>query len=142
MDISIKIIGSKPIQCEGRQALKGRITIADFEETICIHLNQWTKEDYERQWKEGLDRLKNHDRSCLVVSVGKPEDNAVVEWWRLYRIDNIVFIQNGNLSKKIYKKIVGKSSFTPETCYDFIPTRRTHTEEGYEIAEWSVPWTK
>ena len=145
MDISIKITSKKPEKCEGRKALKGLIEIGNSKETICVHLNQWTQEDYERQWREGLDRLKNHNISCLVVSVNDPNDpkaSTVIEWWPLYRVDNAVLIQNEKLSKKSYKKIVGKSPFTPETCYDFITPRETHTKDGHEISEWSVPWTE
>lgn len=140
MNVSIKITNKKLKQCEGQQSLKGRIRIGDFEETICVHLNPWTREDYERQWNEGLERLNKHNTSCLVVSVGKPTDSAVVEWWRLYRIGDTVFIQNGNLSKNSYQKTVGKAAFTPETCYSFVGPRRTHTKDGHEISEWSVPY--
>jgi CdiI N-terminal domain len=142
MNISIKITNNIPVQCEDKQSLKGLIKIGDFEETICVHLNPWTRENYEDQWQSGLERLKMHDTSCLVVSVGNPNENAVVEWWRLYRVGNTVFVQNGNLSKNNYKKIVGKIAFTPETCYSFVPPRKTHTKEGYAISEWSVPWTE
>jgi hypothetical protein len=139
MDISIRITSRKTVEYDGQQTLKGFIKIGDkFKETIFVYLDPWTKEDYARQWREGLNRLKDHDTSCLVTCVSNPKSSAVVGWWTLYRVDNTVFIQNGYLSKANYKKIVGKSAFTPETCYSFVTPRIVDRQ----ISEWSIPWTK
>jgi len=155
MDIAINLILKKTTNKHSRRqkipkyikekvkkCIKGKIKIGSFEESILVELNPWTREDYERQWREGLDRLKVYDRSCLVVSVGNPEDSAVVEWWVLYRVGNTIFVQNEHLSHDTYKNIVGERPFTPDTCYAFIGPRETHTEDGHKISEWSVPWTE
>jgi hypothetical protein len=141
MDITLKITSRKTVEYNGQQTLKGFIKIGDdFKETIFVYLDPWTKEDYERQWSEGIKRLKTHDTSCLITCVSDPKSSAVVGWWRLYRVDDTVFIHNGYLSKANYKKIVGKAAFTPETCYDFVTPRITHTKEGHKVSEWSVPY--
>lgn len=110
----------------------------DFKETIFVYLDPWTKEDYEKQWREGLERLKTHDTSCLITCVSDPKSSAVVGWWTLHRVGNTVFIQNGYLSKVNYKKIVGKSAFTLETCYNFVTPRVTDRQ----VSEWSVPYNE
>lgn len=60
-------------------------------------LNWWTIKEYEKQWKEGLERIKSHDKSCLVVSIYDPIQEPQVEWWILYKEGNKIFVQNHRL---------------------------------------------
>lgn len=141
MDISIRITSKKKLQIKGKKYLEGKITIGDFSESIFVLLGQWNRRDYERQWREGLERLKIYKTSCLVESVSSPKESAVVGWWRLYRVKNTVFVQMGYISHSRYKRIVGGNPFTPETCYAFIEPRKKIKEESiFKISEWSVPW--
>jgi contact-dependent growth inhibition (CDI) system CdiI-like immunity protein len=143
LDISVKITSKKPKKIRRILSLEGRITIGDFWETIIVPIGYWTREDYERQWKEGLERLKTYNTSCLVVTAcDKNTGGPFIDWWRLYRIKDTVFIQNGWLMLEAYQEIVGDKPFTPDTCYDFVMQRETITEEGEKISEWSVPWTE
>lgn len=122
-------------------AFEGRITIGDFWETVIVPIEYWTREDYERQWKEGLQRLKTHDTSCLVVTAfDKNTGGPFVEWWRLYCIKNTILIQNGWLMLELYEKTVGDKPFTPDTCYDFVTPLKMVTEDGEKASVWSIPW--
>ncbi len=141
LDIFINITSKKPKKIRKSLSYEGRITIGDFWETIIIPIGYWTREDYEKQWKEGLERLKMHNTSCLVVTAcDKNNGGPFVDWWRLYRIENTVFIQNGWLMLEVYQELVGDRPFTPNTCYDFVQPRKNHTEDGHKISEWSVPY--
>lgn len=113
----------------------------ETKETIFCPLDAWSIEDYKRQWKEALERLKHHDKSCLVVAYTAVDKNHGVEWWPLYRIGNTVYIQNQIMWQEQYKDIVGDNPFTPDTCYNFVEERTTVNEEGETLAEWSVDWT-
>ena len=39
-----------------------------------------------------------------------------------------------------YLEIVGYKSFTPDTCYDFIPPRVAEFEDGGKPSEWCIPF--
>lgn len=143
LDLSIEIVSKKPKKIRSWLAFEGKITIGDFCETIIVPIEYWTREDYERQWKEGIERLKKHNTSCLVVTAfDKNTGGPFVDWWQLYRIEDTVFIQNGWLMLEAYQEVVGDAPFTHDTCYNFVEPRVILTEDGDRPSEWSVPWTE
>lgn len=130
----------------------GRIYIGDdFWETALIALNYWTIEDYERQWKEGLERLKTHETSCLVASVQHPEKTPpLINWWPLYKQDNKLLIHNELIVGEDYAKTIGSKDFTVSSCYQFIQplTPELYDLSGlnddpddikvYQVSEWII----
>ena len=116
----------------------GKITIDDFWETFEMALNYWSVEDYERQWREGLERIKNYDTSCLVASIHDPAKRHYLLWWPLYKEGGKVLIQNYLFVDELYIKNIGDRSFTVENCYEFIPPKKMLTEEGNKISTWIV----
>jgi hypothetical protein len=140
MNISIKMVRKYPTKKNYIEEYKARITIGDFYETIEPAMDFWTKEDYERQWREGLDRLKTHNTSCLVARVHNPKSYKYLNWWVLYKDNNVVFVQNEMAIDEWYNSLIGDKSFTSESCYSFIRKRESKTERGTEISTWSVPY--
>jgi contact-dependent growth inhibition (CDI) system CdiI-like immunity protein len=139
MDIKIKITSKRPRKIHNVKAYEGFIHIGDFSESIYVPLDYWSRADYERQWKEGLERIKIHDTSCLVATIHDPKIRKFVDWWELYKINNVIYVQNGWLIEHLYDEIVGDNQFTPDTCYNFI-TPRVAASEGHTVSEWSVPF--
>lgn len=143
MSISIKIIDKKPKKKWGVLTVKGEIQINDFKEKFYSSLDWWSLDDYLTQWQEGLNRLKDHDKSCLVVMIDNPKYRKFVEWWELYKVDHKIYINNSIVIDDIYEKYIGNQSFTVETCYDFIPDRgEPYDEDGNKISEWVVDWNE
>lgn len=64
---NIEVISKKPETINGKKYYRGKITIGDFWESIFMSFDNWTIEEYKQQWKDGLERIKTHDTSCLVV---------------------------------------------------------------------------
>lgn len=124
MSISIKVTNKRAEKWEGIYCVDGIIKFNNFEESLIIPVNWWTMEDYERQWKEGLERIKTHDTSCLVVEVFFTNYNPVITWWLLYKEGDKIFIRNNLIAANLYRQRIGNNSFTPENCYEFIHTRR------------------
>ena len=122
-------------------AVEGRIYIADYEETLYIPLNWWSIDLYQQQWASGLARLRDYDRSCLVVMIDNPCCRKLIEWWLLYKIDDKIYIRNSILIEEIYEESIGDKLFTVNTCYDFIPDRsEIYNEDGNKISEWIIDW--
>jgi len=117
---------------------RGKITIANFNEFFEIALDWWKIDDYVTQWQAGLERLEKHKKSCLVASINNPHKKPYINWWLLYKENGKIYAQNQIIVEDIYQEIIGNKSFTPEICYNFIPPRETHDEDGEEIAEWFV----
>jgi hypothetical protein len=136
MDLSIEIMDRVP----KRRQVMTKIQIGDFEEYLDVFLGWWTINDYERQWTEALERLAKHDKSCFIVAIDDPGRRKFLEWWPLYKIGKKIHVQNHILVDDLYEERIGNNPFTRETCYDFIPPYRSHTQEGNKISEWVVDW--
>ena len=134
MDISIKVIRPAIVIVEEVPCARGKITIGDFDERFNIALEYWSIDDYKRQWQEGLERIKTHSMSCLVTYVQNPNDAPFIDWWPMYKIGNKIHVQNHMLFAHLYRKRIGNKEFTPDTCYDFIPSRK----QKEKVSEWVV----
>ena len=119
----------------------GMIVIDDFQEIIEIPIEYWKLDQYEYQWKNGLQRLKDYNNSCLVFAVNDPHQRRYVNWWLLYKENGLVYIQNQIIIGEIYKEMIGKKDFTVETCYDFIPDRYCSDDEDEKVSEWCVRYS-
>ncbi len=142
MNIEVTATSKKPVKFNGIMAYKGFIRIGETKETIFSPIDTWSLEDYKKQWKDALLRLKYHDTSCLVVAYTSVDNNPGIEWWPLYRVGDTVYVQNQVVWLDEYKSRIGNKLFTPDTCYDFVHVRRTVDEDGNQLSEWSVPWTE
>jgi CdiI N-terminal domain len=134
MNLAMKVINTIPEIINNIPSVWGRITINDFTERFIMPLEYWSIENYEKQWREGLDKIKIQDKSCLVASVQDPKKAPWINWWVLYKKERTVFIRNQILFSKLYKAQIGDGLFTPDTCYDYIHERRS--KQG--VSEWKV----
>ncbi len=136
MKLKIKILQKRPINTEGLLQIRGQLMIGEHKEFFLADLDWWPIEEYKKQWREGLERIKTHDQSCLIVSIGNPIDNRFIEWWLLYKRRNKVYLQNHIIFGDTYADRIGDKEFNRDTCYDFIPKRRIKSSE--KNVEWSV----
>lgn len=150
--VDIRII-AKPYVIEkeyGVLQAGGTISIGeDFSETIMLPLDFWSIRDYERQWREGLERIKTYDTSCLVASVYNPIlSTPLINWWTLYKEGRKVFIYNQLIAGETYPKWIGSKVFSPDNCYEFIKPRfyedpdfvddEDDDDGDYQVSEWVV----
>jgi hypothetical protein len=135
MSLTIRFLNS--VGYEPDLAL-GEITLDDFVETFDIPLTFWSAARYERQWREGIDRLlKGAARSCLITSMLDPRSEAFGDWWKLYREGDHVLVQNQMLLTEVYGK-----NFDPDEPYRSIPERLPFNAEGTPISEWCLEFNK
>lgn len=139
-NLSIKFIGKKPIFIKKAPYLLGQITIGDFQERFDIAIKWWSITDYESQWHAGLERLKDNDYSCLVAEVYDPNKNPTINWWLIYKTNNMLHIRNELLFGDRYRDAVGVQNFTPENCYDFIGPKGPQFSDGRELSEWIISY--
>ena len=112
----------------------GIIILADFQETFVASLIYWEVKDYENHWRTALERLVRGDDSCLITSLTDPKTANFLDWWPIYRNQEVAVFQNHLLFLDTLPRV-----FTPDNPYQFIPEHRTKTDEGGEISEWTVP---
>lgn len=141
-NLSIKVIDRQRRYMKKTPHVVGEITIGNFSETFDIPIRWWKTKDYEQQWRTGLERLKDHDRSCLVTEVYNPGVAPFISWWRIFKEKNVLYIRNNVLFREYYEEAVGKEAFTPQTCFNFIGEKepRYIDEDGRRESEWVIPY--
>jgi hypothetical protein len=139
-NFNIEVVSKKPKKINKELVYIGRITIGDFQENFHMPLDSWTVEEYKQQWKEGLERIKTHDSSCLIVTISRLKTNPFIIVWLLYKVNNIIFIQNQLLVSEILKEIaIDLPPYDAKTCYQYVTPRETISEEdGRKISEWQI----
>ena len=119
----------------------GRITLGDFVEDFEMDLMFWNRERYERQWRDGVQRiLSGALKSCLVTSIWNEQNLFGGDWWKLYRIEDQVVIQNQLIRPDIFDQ--NFENFDPDSPYPSIQERSSISEDGQKISEWSVPFNQ
>lgn len=130
MSFSIGFIDEQSVE----HRLQGRITIGNFSEQFEASLSFWCRDDYIKQWKNGLVRLADGEyQSCLITSMYDPSTANFIIRWNLYRDKCAVHVQNSLL---ILDDIQG--ALNPSDPYSHIPERRLKNEYGQKISEWST----
>ena len=111
----------------------GELVLGEFKENFVASLYQWNKVDYETQWRDAIKALIEGSKSALIVEYVSPEFSSKLEWWPMYRMENVVYIQNHLL---FYDQLT--RPFTLENMFSFVKDRVTVNEDGNRISEWSV----
>lgn len=141
--LKIEIIDDKlkKIFKESRPLCQGKMIIGDFEYLFYFNYDTWCLKDYKLQWKQGLERIKNYNSSCIVTSITLSK-KPFVEIWYLYKKDNKILVQLQFLAGYIFdERAKGLPPFDLETCYQYVRNVRSfslYNEEGYELQTWEA----
>ena len=113
---------------------RGVLILGEAKEYFGSSLYQWSKKDYEEQWRHALKTLLDgKNRAALITEYVSPESATHLEWWPMYVVGNEVFIQDHLL---FYDQL--PKSFSIPTAFSFLRDRRTTSEDGKKISEWVV----
>lgn len=138
---NIAVIDEKPLKIDKKLCCLGQIKIGNFVERFFMALDKWSVEDYKKQWYEGLERIKTHNISCLVADITIFKRDLLVNVWILYKIDSIITLQNHILNGEIIKqRSQGLPPFNDQTCYLYIPSRETTTDDGDNLLELEISY--
>jgi hypothetical protein len=125
----------KFVEAVSLSTARGLLTLGDFQEELDIPLVFWNESNYKLQWKQALIRITSecYADSCLITAMYDPELANFIVWWPMYKSKSTVYIQNQMLFMKDLSE-----KFVPEDLYSFINARRTISDNGEPISEWSV----
>lgn len=115
----------------------GVIKIGNFYEHFYMSPSWWSIDDYLKQWKLAIEKIKSGEKqSCFVVNI-QPY-TPMMETWVMYRENNTIYFQNKYFIGDYYKEIEKNKSIAPETSFDFIQPRKILNDEGRKILEWKI----
>jgi hypothetical protein len=113
----------------------GLIEIGPFQERFKASLTYWNADDYQRHWGQAVARIvQSSTTSCLISSMYDPKNANFIVWYPMYRVDDTVFIQNQILFLDELPL-----PFDENDPFSSVPERRTTSDRGELLSEWSVP---
>ncbi|MET3497640.1 hypothetical protein [Variovorax boronicumulans] len=114
--------------------LLGRLEGFGLHEDFWSPLDYWQEEQYEVQWRQGIQRVLDGKISALIVSMRDPELSNFIDWWLLYAFEDQVIFQNQMLFLQNLR-----APFNTDDIYTSIRPYRRHNLEGEALSEWRVP---
>ena len=123
----------------------GEITLGSFKETFAANLYTWSKNDYEAQWRQAIRHiLSGNDRAALITYYVGPEVSYNLNWWPIYRVDDLVYFQEQLLFfENAPEPFVGlQEPFYLERQFNYVKDRQIFNEDGERLSEWSVSLTE
>ncbi len=112
----------------------GEIKIGDFQERFLASADYWTWEQYQKQWKDGIQRIINgQEKSCLITDMSNPKSTKYIFWRPMYLVGNKVFFQDQIL---LLEQL--ESPFDENSPFLSVSDRKTISEEGDMISEWEI----
>jgi hypothetical protein len=116
---------------EGGLGLWGEITLGEYREPFLAPLALWSREQYERQWREAAERLlRGADRTAFFSA-------AWQFWWTMARDGEDVLVQEEIITGERVEML----GVTPEpgyAPYELLEPIRLQTEDGEDISTWRV----
>jgi hypothetical protein len=117
----------------------GQITLGAFVEEFEMVLSVWSRERYERQWREAIQRLLDGEsKSCLITSFWGDKNAFGGEWWTMHRVEDQVAVRNQLIRPDIFDQDF--DNFDPGNPYLSIPEWCPVNEDGQEPSRWFVPF--
>lgn len=117
----------------------GELVLNDSLESFVASVDpgtEWTRRDYERQWREGVTRIADGEtKSCLITSLPDPGQTDFLVFWPMYRVsDWVVFQEKWRLPEDFPR------GFDPVKPYQIVGDWISISDTGYKISEWWVPY--
>jgi len=123
----------------------GVIVLGDDERGFRAPLSCWREQDYEAQWRDGVERLvAGAESSALVVEWDYPADEQWVMFFPLFRLDGTTVAVQKRLWPGItsfWQRRVLRRSFRlqPEEIYGVVGSYSAETEDGDPMWEVRLP---
>jgi len=112
----------------------GEIVIGDYIEMFEASTSYWTADDYQKQWKQAIERIVNGEaKSRLITTMYDPVKANFIFCWPIYREGMRVYFQNQML-------LMENQDFPLDLKNTFlnIEDRQILNDEGLSISEWEV----
>ncbi len=123
-----------PYEDRTTPAASGLLILGEAKEHFHASLYQWSREDYENQWRHAIETLLGgKDKSALITEYVSAEVATHLVWWPMYVVGDTVFFQNHLL---FYDQLTGP--FSVENALGLLRDRKTTNTDGEKISEWSV----
>lgn len=114
----------------------GKLVLDDCVEFFLASVDpatEWTRRDYERQWRDGLKQLVGGAaKSCLITSLPEPD---CLFYWPMYRVGNWIVLQHAICFPHDLPQ-----GFDPAKPYRVVRDWESISDCGARISEWWIAY--
>ena len=130
---AIAFLSREPeIQEEGWPALWGQITLGEYVERFLAPVDEWTPEQYQRQWWKAAERLLGGESAAFVTAPWQ-------SWWAMWPEGENAIVQEHLLTPgRVAQLALGPALLAGGAHHQLVATRETCSDEGDRISEWQV----
>ena len=122
-----------PLDGDGPLHRAGVTVLGHDRDCFDAPLSFWREGDYEAQWREGVERLvAGAESSALVTRMEDPDDEQILRFWALYRLDQSVAVH-----EQLWVPEFGR--LQPEEVYGAVGSYRAENDDGHQVSEWRLP---
>ncbi|HEX7131991.1 MAG TPA: hypothetical protein VF228_05415 [Iamia sp.] len=118
-------VAGRTAECDAGEAV-AHIVIGDWDELMCVPLDHWHREAYERQWRQAFEAIvgREAERHALLTAVHDPATAVFFVWWPIWRLGGRVVLGNG---------------LAHEDDHDLADLLEDPAAHVPDLAEWSRP---
>ena len=123
----------------------GVTVLGDVEKGFRAPLSFWREQDYEAQWREGIERLvAGAESSALVVEWDYPADEQFVMFFPLFLLDGPTVAVQKRLWLSEFdsfwrRRVLRRGRLQPGEIYGIVGSYSPETEDGEPVWEVRLP---
>jgi len=111
----------------------GELDVGTNRLHFLVDLRAWAAADYERQWRDGLQRLTSGAPSTALMTAFRGPTAELHEMWGLWRQDEYVYVQEHTVLPRELE-----SPFDPANPYPHLGDWVPASDQNLPLAEWRV----
>jgi len=111
--------------------LWGEVTLGAYRERFLAPLGVWSRERYERQWREAAERfLEGAERTAFFTV-------AWQFWWTMARDGQTVLVQEELITGE-RTEVLGSAPDPDVVPYELLKPIRCQSDDGQQISTWHI----
>ena len=130
---AIRIVTPVVTDAEGRRQAGGLLAVGQARLPFLLDCSHWTASEYEHQWKAGIRRIAEGERSSALVTAYRGDDDAPHGLWAMWRDHDHVYVQ----ARTVRTPAFGEP-FDPSDPYQYVPSRMPVCEYTPPATQWRV----
>jgi hypothetical protein len=130
---AIRIVTPVVTDAEGQRQAGGLLSVGQARLPFLLECSHWTASAYEQQWKAGIQRIAEGERSSALLTAYRGGGDAPHTLWAMWRDYDHVYVQ-----ARTVRAVALGEPFDPMDPYAHVPSRMPVCEYTPPATQWRV----
>jgi len=130
---AIQIVTPVVTDAEGQRHAGGLLAIGQARLPFLLECSHWTPSAYEYQWKAGIQRIAEGERSSALLTAYRGGGDAPHTLWAMWRDFDHVYVQ-----ARTVRAVAFGDPFDPSDPYPHVPPRMPVCEYTPPATQWRI----